>query len=649
MSLHLLIIWPFFCALIVRLITEDGRFGKRAAQIRDTLVLIGAFTETLLVGFLMTENMRAVVPLFGGFGLGLRFYHFTSIYCLIAAVAWLLAVMLSREYIKHYPHPERFYSYLFLTLGAVEGIFMASDFFTLFLFFELMSFVSYPLVAHDEKSSTLRAANTYLAVSVIGGLFILMGMFIVYRQIGSLTFSTVFTFSGYTNRRLILIAGALMLVGFGAKAGMYPLHIWLPKAHPAAPAPASALLSGLLTKTGIFGILSVTTTMLYGNKEWSDILLVLGTITMVWGALCALLSSNLKKLLACSSMSQIGFILVGIGCYALNSSVEVAAGIALHMINHSLIKMILFGAAGVIYMGVHSLELADMKGWGRGKPLLNAAFLSGALGIGGIPFWNGYISKSLLHEGIVSISNKPVEILFLISGGLTIAYMAKVYITIFIRHPDRDFDENQRIDSFSAAALIAPAIALPIIGVVPNITAVRLINFSLPQFRVAQLGRVYFFSGEMLSGALISFLIGLTIFFLFVRRHPCKNYIPSGFDLEDKFYRPLLLNILPAIFGAICTVLDRYIFEPIVSAVTFCGAFAGRVCDNAVDGVLWLNRRTVMRPIARKPRNITPAEEKLNEVSDSLHNVAGGLSFGLLMTCIGLCATILYLIIRSFL
>ena len=171
---------------------------------------------------------------------------------------------------------------------------------------------------------------------------------------------------------------------------------------------------------------------------------------MFGGALLAVFSVDLKRTLACSSMSQIGFILVGVGMMELLGTENALAvrGTILHMVNHSMIKLILFMAAGVIYMNLHALNLNEIQGFGRRKPLLKGIFLAGALSIGGIPGFSGYISKTLLHESIVeyaielSAHGEPsrwihaVEWVFLITGGMTLAYMTKLFVAIFIeKHP----------------------------------------------------------------------------------------------------------------------------------------------------------------------------------------------------------------------
>ena len=193
----------------------------------------------------------------------------------------------------------------------------------------------------------------------------LMGLFLLYDAVGTLRMSKLYdaVSSVWEEQSLrIYIAGGCMLFGFGAKAGMFPLHIWLPKAHPVAPAPASALLSGILTKTGVFGVLVVSIEMFRYDPLWGKCILYLGVITMFGGALLAVFSVDLKRTLACSSMSQIGFILVGVGMMELLGTENALAvrGTILHMVNHSMIKLILFMAAGVIYMNLHALNLNEI-------------------------------------------------------------------------------------------------------------------------------------------------------------------------------------------------------------------------------------------------------------------------------------------------
>ena len=456
------------------------------------------------------------------------------------------------------------------------------------------------------------------------------------------------------------IAGFCLLFGFGAKAGSFPLHIWLPKAHPVAPAPASALLSGILTKAGIFGVLMLSTDLFRGDQLWGRVILYLGCATMVLGAVLAVFSMDLKRTLACSSVSQIGFILVGIGVSTLlrAENALAARGALLHMVNHSLIKLVLFLAAGVVFQNIHKLDLNEIRGFGRGKPLLHFVFLMGALGVGGIPLWNGYVSKTLLHEAILELGYPVIEPLFLLSGGLTLAYMGKLYVTLFWQKNQDPacqarFDGmRQYMDPAAAFGLTVSALLLPLLGAVPNRTADRVADFGQAFLAAGELEhRVRYFSWENLQGALISVVIGLVVYLVVIRlcRLDQKDRWPWWLDLEDLVYRPVLTAILPVILGTLSRILDRL-----------------------MDSVIVLLRKTVYRetPIPHELEegnaftyavggfldrcaaifhNRTNYRHKLAMLYDDISQngaiIGGSLSFGLFMTSVGLILILVYLLV----
>ena len=239
-----------------------------------------------------------------------------TIYCYIALFMWSVSLLFSKEYFAHYSHKVRYYGFMLLTMFATLGVFLAKDLFTMFIFFEVMSLSSYVWVVQEETEEALKVGVTYLTIAVIGGMVMLMGLFLLNHTLGTLEIAELYQSVQSVWKEKsgqIYTAGFLMLFGFGAKAGMFPLHFWLPKAHPVAPAPASALLSGILTKCGILGILVLTAQIFVHDLTWGSVILTLGVFGMVVGAVLAVFSVNLKRTLACSSVSQIGFILVGVG------------------------------------------------------------------------------------------------------------------------------------------------------------------------------------------------------------------------------------------------------------------------------------------------------------------------------------------------
>ena len=546
--------------------------GRRSAALRSLCGVAATGLELALSLVLALGPMRAEsLPGICSLGLSVELDGFRKVYIVIVALMWFMTMLLSDEYFAHYHHRGRYYFFNLMTLGATMGVFLAADLFTAFIFFEVMSFTSYTWVIQEETPGAIRAANTYLAVAVIGGLVALMGLFLLQNRLGTTEVARLYDLAlACPDKTALWIAGGCVLFGFGAKAGMFPLHIWLPKAHPVAPAPASALLSGVLTKSGVWGILAISCNIFRHDPAWGNLILTLGTVTMVLGAVLATFSIDLKRTLACSSMSQIGFVLVGVGMMGIlgEENALAARGALLHMMNHSLFKLVLFECAGVVYMNLHKLDLNEIRGFGRKKPLLKIAFLLGAMGIGGVPLLNGYVSKTLLHEAIVEGGHyRLAEWLFLFSGGLTVAYMTKLYVCIFAeKHPEKQakFDENRHYMNLrSAIAVCVPALILPILGLTASRSMDAIASLGTDFFRAGPMEHaVHYLSLENLKGAAVSLAIGALVYLLVVRKLMMRdgryvNLWPSKLDLEDLVYRPLLLSWLPGVLGPVCALFGE--------------------------------------------------------------------------------------------
>ncbi len=642
-----LIVFPMLSAVVSYVI---GRHSKKARNIftcSASLLVFGGTLWLLLMALRGEQTLEFHLEGFCGMGMNLKADGFRSLYACVAALMWAGTGLFSPQYFAHYRNRNRYHFFCLFTLGATLGVFLSDDLYTTFVFFEIMSFTSYTWVAHEETPGAMRAAETYLAVAVIGGMVTLMGLFLTYQALGTLSFDGMLKAAeALENRNALYLPGALILFGFGAKGGMFPVHIWLPKAHPVAPAPASALLSGILTKTGIFGILAISLSIFREDAVWGLVILLLGCITMFLGALLGLFSIDLKRTLACSSMSQIGFILVGIGCQCLlgEESSLAAQGTVLHMVNHSLFKLVLFMCAGTVYMHLHKLDLNDIRGWGRRKPFLMICFLMAGLGISGIPLWSGFVSKSLLHEGILEYVHegaayagiaKAVEIIFVLTGGLTLSYMTKLFVAVFVeKHPTRqkEFDENRHYLSLPGRIAIAiPAILVFLFGLTPSFSMRALSDLAMPFLR-SHSHAVNYFSSENLIGALKSVLVAAVVYPFIVRRWMMKADVKMGgeryinrwlkhFDLEDSVYRPLILGLL-RIFGcffSLCDHLlekalmpflitlgsliaegaDRLNDQCLIPLITFLGTFFGRILDTVTDLSVIGLKKSVMR--TRKP------------------------------------------------
>ena len=308
-----MLLYPILCFGPMGMAVVCYVLGRASKSKRDLLMM--ATVTAVFAGTLATNFFHGSFTWEGfcGLGLHLKADGFRALYATVAAFMWMLTGWFSPEYFGHYHNRNRYYFFNLMTLGATVGVFLSDDLYTTLIFFEIMSLTSYVWVAQEETDGAMRAAATYLAVAVIGGLTTLMGLFLLYKELGTLSFEDMKTAAAaLTDRSGLTVASWLTLVGFAAKAGLFPLHIWLPKAHPVAPAPASALLSGILTKSGVFGMIVICANLMRGDCWFADGLLTLGAITMFLGAVLALFSVDLKRVLACSSMSQIGFITVGL-------------------------------------------------------------------------------------------------------------------------------------------------------------------------------------------------------------------------------------------------------------------------------------------------------------------------------------------------
>ena len=537
-------------------------------------------------------------------GLSFTFGGFQRLYGLVVCFMWLICAMLSPQYFRGHRHLRRYYFFFLICLSFTLGVFLSADLKTTFLFFELMSLGSYVWVVQEETPEALEAGKTYLTIAVLGGLVTLMGLFLLQHLTGTLMLSALkAACAAVTDRTSLWWAALCVFFGFAAKAGVFPLHIWLPKAHPVAPAPASALLSGVLTKAGIFGILVVTVYLLPGSRSWGVLVLILGCITMVLGAVMAVFSTNLKYILACSSLSQIGFILVGVAMLTLlgEHNALAAHGTVLYMLNHSLVKLTLFLFAGVVYYNTHQLDLNRIRGFGRGKPLLHGLFLCGACSLAGIPGFLGYISKTLVHEAVVELAVETgssaitaVEWLFLISGGLTAAYMAKLFVAIFVS--SRAVGQRPAVREYMSpgtqAALLCGAGLLLLLGLTPNGTMEPLAQWAGTFLLAGEGHSVHYFTWVNLQGACISLGIGAAVYLLVVRRLLMRREA-DGMVYLDRW--PARLD------------LENLVYRPALSALTFLGALCARVAASVGDWVVLIGEKILF---TRAPGIFVPKHDE---------------------------------------
>ncbi|MBR6411224.1 MAG: NADH dehydrogenase [Clostridia bacterium] len=540
------ILLPFLASVALYVI---GRRHKAAAEyicIALCLVLMGL---GIYAAFFAAETE---VTLFAGFRLTCA--HFHGFYTLLCTILWTGSAVLNPWYFKSSRATNRYLCFSMLTLGATCGMFLAADFLSSFVFFEIASFSTYFWFVQEDTQDAKNSGRTYLVIEIFGGIVMLIGLILLYNAAGTFVFEEIGArLAVEGNKAVKVIIAICFLLGFGAKAGMFPLHSWLPMAHP-APAPASALLSGTQIKTGLYGILIMTVYILPGIRPYAYTLLVLGCATMLWGAVKALCSTNIKETLASSSMSQIGFILLGVAVYSFGNEAGTLAanGIVLYMMNHMFVKLVLFACAGILYGQKHTLQLNGLKGAGRGQPLLLASFLVAGMSLSGIPGTLGYLAKTLIHECLseqASIEGaffRIPEILFVVCGGLTLAYMLKLFVVLFVEK-ERMKADRRRMNAPIGITLVIPTLVLFLPGILTFFSE-DFEKHMTPLLGRPALDTYPFYAWNCVLGILLSAGAGLLVYFLIDRLLLRKdgeyfNPLPRNLSLFHMIYRPVISGI----------------------------------------------------------------------------------------------------------
>jgi hydrogenase-4 component B len=434
-----------------------------------TASLIGVAGPVIacILGFIPAIQALAGVsfPLFtyswsmplGTFSLGLD--GLSAIFLIPILGVGALAAVYGREYLLPYRNQKSLgYSwFLFNILGAsMVMVVLARNALLFLIAWEVMSLSSFFLVAFEyEKKEVREASWIYLIATHLGTAFLLAMFLLLGREGNGLDFDRLGA-GGLTSLCFILA-----LIGFGTKAGILPFHVWLPEAHPAAPSHVSALMSGVMIKTGIYGILRILTFLGPPPAWWGFTLVGIGLLSGVIGILFALAQHDLKRLLAYSSVENIGIIVTGIGVGLLgisSGSMPLAvlgfAGGLLHMVNHALFKSLLFMGAGSVAHGAHTREIDQLGGLIKRMPWTATAFLAGSVAISGLPPFNGFVGEFLLYfgafQGAASFKNGVgVAMLAVIAGlaligGLAVACFTKAFGIVFLGEPRSDHPQHAR-------------------------------------------------------------------------------------------------------------------------------------------------------------------------------------------------------------
>lgn len=350
---------------------------------------------------------------------------------LVIAAVGALVMPYARASVEHELREDSiglFYTCYLLCLTGLLGIVVTGDAFNLFVFLEISSLSSYVLISQGCSRRALTSAYQYLVMGTIGATFILIGVGLLYMMTGTLNMVDLSQrLPAVTDTRTMRVAFAFVTVGVSLKLALFPLHLWLPNAYTFAPSAVSAFIAATGTKVGIYVLLRFFFTVFgaafsFDAMHVGDILVVLAGAAMLVASLVAVFQGNIKRMLAYSSVAQIGYIVLGI---SLATTAGVSAGM-IHLFNHALIKAALFLATGCIFLRLGSVDIRDIGGIATRMPLTMAAFVGGGLSLIGVPLTSGFVSKWYLADAALMSGRWPLAVLILLSSLLAVAYVWRV-------------------------------------------------------------------------------------------------------------------------------------------------------------------------------------------------------------------------------
>ena len=404
----------------------------------------------------------------------------------IMAFVWAAAGAYSFEYMAHEKNLRRYYGFYLMTLGVLMALCFAGTIVTFYMFYEAMTLLTFPLVLHTMKKDAVAAGIKYLIYSVVGASLALLGIFVLSPYVSSFSFTAggVLDMSKVAGHEgLVLAMTFLMLLGFGTKAGMFPLHGWLPTAHPAAPSPASAVLSGIITKAGVLGALRLIYCFIgadFLRGTWvQTAFMSLALFTVFMGSMLAYKEGGLKKRLAYSSVSQVSYVLFGLSTMHPIGFI----GAMLHVLCHALVKDTLFMSAGAIISKTGKTRVDELEGIGKQMPVTMWCFTLASVGLVGIPPALGFVSKWYLAQGALNMTGVAAffswfaPMILLLSALLTAGYLFPISMKGFL--PGRNADGSLKFfeKKEPTHVMLIPLVLLTTLSLVAGMFPNGLVDF----------------------------------------------------------------------------------------------------------------------------------------------------------------------------
>ena len=472
--------------LLVRKEHSDRKYLLATAGIAFVL------TAALVVAALVTAYGASftLFPLTDTLSIIFAIDEMSILFSSVTLIVFLCAGFFSFEYMNHKtrvrryyrlePNQEakekRYYGFYLIVFGVLNALCFAGNLITFYLFFEILTLSSMPLVLHNGGREAIMAGLKYLFYSLCGAYMALFGIYFICQNSDTLTFTAggVLNEAAFSHTEIMLIVAIVMILGFGVKSGMFPMHAWLPAAHPVAPAPASAILSAVIVKAGILAIIRVVF-YIFGSAflrgTWVQTAwLVLTLVTVFMGSMLAYREPVLKKRLAYSTVSQLSYILFGLAAM----STETVTGSLLHVLAHGLIKATLFLCAGAIIHMTGKTRVDELRGIGKEMPVTMWCYTIVSLGLIGIPPTGGFVSKWYLAIGSLA-TDIPVfrwlgPVILLVSALLTAGYLLPLTILGFLPGADYDYEKltNREPSLYMTIPIIIMTVLSILIGLFPT-------------------------------------------------------------------------------------------------------------------------------------------------------------------------------------
>jgi multicomponent Na+:H+ antiporter subunit D len=421
MTLPFFIIIPLLAAFLIALISGDRDYWAIIVSVLAmiSLAVLALFNFITIGGEMIVYEMGAwKIP----YTICLTVDAFSAFMLVIIGVIGLTSLMFSVYYIKHRSPSWKYYALFMLLVTGMDGVVVTGDLFNLFVFMEIALFAAYALVSYGSQAEEFEAAFKYAIMGSISSTLVLVGIAVIYSATSTLTMALIAERLPQ-NSAVMFWSGGLFLAAFGLKAALMPFHAWLPDAHSSAPAPISSMLSGVLIKTlGIYVLIRLFYNIYGAPPVFLTIFMVLGSISIIVASFLAIGQWDLKRLLAYSSISQVGFILLGVGI----GTRWAILGAVFHILNHAIFKALLFYNAGTVEMVLGTRDLRRMGNLTHILPYTTTTSMVATFSVAGIPPFNGFFSKLIIIIAAIAAGHPVYGGIAIIGSLLTLVYFMKV-------------------------------------------------------------------------------------------------------------------------------------------------------------------------------------------------------------------------------